>query len=255
MTASGCGSFVQGVRAPFPGRSRLPRKGGADFGPYEGSFRGRPGKGRAAHRQAPARRLPVAVLAAAWPAAARQGRGAAARGGLRADTGRRRPPVLRLGGHLLDPAAGAVRPAARAQARRARARGGPEAIATANIGCLAHLQGGTATPVRHWIELLDDGLGVEFPHGNRRPRGLPARLPRYLRDAGDGEGRRRGEGGRAIPRIRSPTARCAPRSATTPSAPMRPTACCIRSSAPGRRAAANSGASAGTKRWMRSPRA
>ena len=35
--------------------------------------------------------------------------------------------------------------------------GGPECIATANIGCLAHLQGGTATPVRHWIELLDDG--------------------------------------------------------------------------------------------------
>jgi glycolate oxidase iron-sulfur subunit len=35
--------------------------------------------------------------------------------------------------------------------------GGPECIATANIGCLAHLQGGTPTPVRHWIELLDDG--------------------------------------------------------------------------------------------------
>jgi len=34
--------------------------------------------------------------------------------------------------------------------------GAPAAIATANIGCLAHLQGGTATPVRHWIELLDD---------------------------------------------------------------------------------------------------
>jgi glycolate oxidase iron-sulfur subunit len=35
--------------------------------------------------------------------------------------------------------------------------GDPAAIATANIGCLAHLQGGTATPVRHWIEMLDDG--------------------------------------------------------------------------------------------------
>ena len=33
--------------------------------------------------------------------------------------------------------------------------GAPEFIATANIGCLAHLQGATATPVRHWIELLD----------------------------------------------------------------------------------------------------
>ena len=31
----------------------------------------------------------------------------------------------------------------------------PDAIATANIGCLSHLQGGTARPVRHWIELLD----------------------------------------------------------------------------------------------------
>jgi glycolate oxidase iron-sulfur subunit len=33
--------------------------------------------------------------------------------------------------------------------------GAPAALATANIGCLTHLQGGTATPVRHWIELLD----------------------------------------------------------------------------------------------------
>ncbi len=32
--------------------------------------------------------------------------------------------------------------------------GVPEVIATANIGCLAHLRSGTALPVRHWIELL-----------------------------------------------------------------------------------------------------
>jgi glycolate oxidase iron-sulfur subunit len=31
----------------------------------------------------------------------------------------------------------------------------PQAIATANIGCITHLQGGTATPVTHWIELLE----------------------------------------------------------------------------------------------------
>ena len=37
--------------------------------------------------------------------------------------------------------------------------GGPDWIATANIGCLAHLQAGTATPVRHWIELVDEALG------------------------------------------------------------------------------------------------
>jgi glycolate oxidase iron-sulfur subunit len=36
--------------------------------------------------------------------------------------------------------------------------GAPQAIATANIGCLSHLRAGTDTPVRHWIELLDDAL-------------------------------------------------------------------------------------------------
>ena len=36
--------------------------------------------------------------------------------------------------------------------------GAPATIATANIGCLTHLQGGTARPVRHWIELLDEAL-------------------------------------------------------------------------------------------------
>jgi glycolate oxidase iron-sulfur subunit len=33
--------------------------------------------------------------------------------------------------------------------------GHPQFIATANIGCLAHLQGATETRIRHWIELLD----------------------------------------------------------------------------------------------------
>jgi glycolate oxidase iron-sulfur subunit len=37
--------------------------------------------------------------------------------------------------------------------------GRPEWIATANIGCLAHLRGGASVPVRHWIELLDQALG------------------------------------------------------------------------------------------------
>jgi len=36
--------------------------------------------------------------------------------------------------------------------------GMPEVVATANIGCLAHLQAGTQLPVRHWIELLDRRL-------------------------------------------------------------------------------------------------
>ena len=33
--------------------------------------------------------------------------------------------------------------------------GSPDVIATANIGCLNHLQLAAAVPVRHWIELLD----------------------------------------------------------------------------------------------------
>ncbi len=35
---------------------------------------------------------------------------------------------------------------------------GAEVILSANIGCLTHLQSGTGTPVRHWVELLDSTL-------------------------------------------------------------------------------------------------
>jgi len=34
----------------------------------------------------------------------------------------------------------------------------PQAIVSANIGCIQHLQSGTTTPVRHWVEVLDDAL-------------------------------------------------------------------------------------------------
>jgi glycolate oxidase iron-sulfur subunit len=34
----------------------------------------------------------------------------------------------------------------------------PETIVSANIGCITHLQSGTQTPVKHWIELLDAAL-------------------------------------------------------------------------------------------------
>jgi glycolate oxidase iron-sulfur subunit len=34
----------------------------------------------------------------------------------------------------------------------------PQAIVSANIGCITHLQSGTATPVRHWVEVLDAAL-------------------------------------------------------------------------------------------------
>ncbi|MHB1051971.1 MAG: glycolate oxidase subunit GlcF [Thiobacillus sp.] len=43
--------------------------------------------------------------------------------------------------------------------------GAPEMIVTANIGCLTHLQSGSAVPVKHWIEILDDALA--------RPRDTP----------------------------------------------------------------------------------
>ncbi|AOS98202.1 Anaerobic glycerol-3-phosphate dehydrogenase subunit C [Microbulbifer aggregans] len=34
----------------------------------------------------------------------------------------------------------------------------PDTILTANIGCQLHLQGGTETPVRHWLEIVADVL-------------------------------------------------------------------------------------------------
>ncbi|MEN3364737.1 MAG: glycolate oxidase iron-sulfur subunit [Burkholderiales bacterium] len=36
----------------------------------------------------------------------------------------------------------------------------PEMIVSANIGCVTHLQSGTTTPVKHWIELVDSALKV-----------------------------------------------------------------------------------------------
>ena len=41
---------------------------------------------------------------------------------------------------------------------RALESGAPQEIATANIGCLAHVQTGTRLPVRHWIELIDERM-------------------------------------------------------------------------------------------------
>jgi glycolate oxidase iron-sulfur subunit len=39
--------------------------------------------------------------------------------------------------------------------------GEPDVILSANIGCLAHLEAGTAVPVRHWIEWLDELLEAQ----------------------------------------------------------------------------------------------
>jgi len=35
----------------------------------------------------------------------------------------------------------------------------PQVIATANVGCQLHIGGGADIPVRHWIELVDEGAG------------------------------------------------------------------------------------------------
>jgi len=40
------------------------------------------------------------------------------------------------------------------------AAGQPAAIASANVGCIGHLGGGTEVPVRHWIELIDARLSA-----------------------------------------------------------------------------------------------
>jgi len=36
----------------------------------------------------------------------------------------------------------------------------PQAIVSANIGCIQHLQTGTTTPVKHWVEVLDEALAA-----------------------------------------------------------------------------------------------
>jgi glycolate oxidase iron-sulfur subunit len=37
----------------------------------------------------------------------------------------------------------------------------PQTIVSANIGCITHLQSGTNTPVRHWVEVLDEALAKQ----------------------------------------------------------------------------------------------
>jgi glycolate oxidase iron-sulfur subunit len=36
--------------------------------------------------------------------------------------------------------------------------GESDAIISANIGCIQHLQSGTETPVWHWVEVVDEAL-------------------------------------------------------------------------------------------------
>ena len=68
-------------------------------------------------------------------------------------------------GHLCCGSAGSysvLQPEIAGRLRRnklaALAAGGPAAIASANIGCLAHLQADTTTPVRHWVEYVEEKI-------------------------------------------------------------------------------------------------
>jgi glycolate oxidase iron-sulfur subunit len=81
-------------------------------------------------------------------------------------------------GHLCCGSAGTYSILQSGLSRELRARklaalhaGRPAAVATANIGCLAHLQAATDTPVRHWIELLDDALGGASRFGGQSAQG------------------------------------------------------------------------------------
>jgi glycolate oxidase iron-sulfur subunit len=51
----------------------------------------------------------------------------------------------------------------RSRKLEALGEGRPEQIATANIGCLTHLQGAAQVPVRHWIEILEEALQRKIP--------------------------------------------------------------------------------------------
>jgi glycolate oxidase iron-sulfur subunit len=140
MTASGCGSFIRdyvhhlqedpAYRAKAGRISALTRDLCEVVEPIE-------------ENETRQSRVPVAVLAAAWPA----------------DTGKVEALLLAAGyeltpvadGHLCCGSAGTysiLQPELSGrlreqQARRAALRAAPELIATANIGCLSHLQGGT----------------------------------------------------------------------------------------------------------------
>lgn len=37
----------------------------------------------------------------------------------------------------------------------------PDVIVSSNMGCIAHLQSGTAVPVKHWIEIVDQALSTQ----------------------------------------------------------------------------------------------
>jgi glycolate oxidase iron-sulfur subunit len=49
----------------------------------------------------------------------------------------------------------------------------PDVILSANIGCISHLQGATRTPVRHWVEWVDEAMQVLTPAAGSDPQTSP----------------------------------------------------------------------------------
>ena len=77
------------------------------------------------------------------------------------------PPLPVADAHLCCGSAGTyslLQPALSKQLRERKLAnlqaGRPDLILSANVGCLAHLQAGTGTPVRHWIEWLDEAMAA-----------------------------------------------------------------------------------------------
>ena len=88
--------------------------------------------------------------------------------GLLAAAGARLVPVA--DGHLCCGSAGtysllqpAFSKALRKRKVSALEAGSPEVVATANIGCMLHLEKGMRTPIRHWIEVLDEAAARTAP--------------------------------------------------------------------------------------------
>ena len=166
MNASGCGAMVKEYGAPAPQRrsayaEKARRIVSADARPERDSCRD-------SMPRRCAQRVRTASQRVAFHPPCTLQHGQKIRGeveSLLARAGRRavrrraeRAPVLRLGRHLLGAAAGAFATTLRDRKLDAPAEAGAAAIVSANIGCIAHLQSGTATPVRHWIEWLDERL-------------------------------------------------------------------------------------------------
>ncbi len=64
--------------------------------------------------------------------------------------------MLRIGGHLFGDAAETLLSyALRNQKLDRLEKTEPQMIVSANVGCIAHLQSGTSTPITHWIQLLE----------------------------------------------------------------------------------------------------